>query len=354
MLKIKDNGIGISDMDQKFIFDRFYQADTHALTNGTGIGLSLTKELVELMKGHISVISEINKGTEFIVKIPITNKADLTSIVPKSKNNHIEPATVSDTYDELNYNNNLPIILIVEDNADVAHFIASCLDRDYNIIFAKDGQEGIDITYKLIPDIIITDLMMPKVNGLELTKALKEDERSSHIPIIILTARSLDKDRYKGLKHGADAYLTKPFNKKELIIRVEQLILLRKKLQISYSSYVSNKSIANKTNDREAAFLKKVITIIEKNISDSNLNALSIAINIAMSESQLYRKIKAISGKSTAVFIRSIRLQEAKKLLETTDMNISEIAYDCGFNEPTWFSKSFKEEYGVSPSTFRK
>jgi signal transduction histidine kinase/ligand-binding sensor domain-containing protein/DNA-binding response OmpR family regulator len=353
-LKIKDNGIGISEEDKKHIFDRFYQADTHSLSDGTGIGLSLTKEVVELMNGSICVESNLQKGTEFIVEIPITNKAEILSVTPKPEKITLIANDTLTTYKDVNYKDDLPLILIVEDNSDVAHFIASCLDKEYNIIFAKDGQEGIDVTFKQIPDIVITDLMMPNVNGLELTKALKEDERSSHIPIIILTARSLEKDRFKGLKHGADAYLTKPFNKKELIIRIEQLILLRKKLQISYSSYVSDKNIDDKKNDREAIFLKKVIKIIEKDISNSQLNAHSIAVNIAMSESQLYRKLKAISGKSTAIFIRSIRLLKAKKLLETTDMNISEVAYDCGFNEPTWFSKSFKEEYGVSPSTFRK
>jgi len=353
-LKIKDNGIGITKEDKKHVFDRFYQADTHSLSDGTGIGLSLTKEVVELMNGRITVESTLQKGSEFIVEIPIRNKAEIVSVTPKSEKPAILTDDASTTYQEVIFNDDLPLILIVEDNSDVAHFIASCLDKDYNIIFAKDGQEGIDTTFKQIPDIVITDLMMPNVNGLELTKVLKEDERSSHIPIIILTARSLEKDRFKGLKQGADAYLTKPFNKNELIIRVEQLILLRKKLQANYSSYVSNKSIAHKINDREAAFLKKVIAIIEEDISNLQLNAHSIAVNIAMSESQLYRKLKAISGKSTAVFIRSIRLIESKRLLETTDMNISEIAYDCGFNEPTWFSKSFKEEYGVSPSTFRK
>ena len=353
VLKIKDNGIGISKKDQKHIFDRFYQADTNALTDGTGIGLSLTNEVVSLMNGHIEVKSKLKKGTEFIVKIPINNNAELTSITPKPKVENFKSDEILESYEEISYNDNLPLILIVEDNKDVAHFIASCLDEEYNILFAKDGKEGIDTTFNRIPDMVITDLMMPNVNGLELTKTLKEDERSSHIPIIILTARSLEQDRFKGLKQGADAYLTKPFNKEELLIRVEQLILLRKKLQANYAFDLTDNSFYKKTNDREAEFLKKVIKLIETDLSNSKFNAHNVAKQIAMSESQLYRKLKAISGKSTALFIRSIRLLAAKKLLETTDMNISEVAYECGFKEPSWFSKVFKEEFGVAPSSYK-
>jgi YesN/AraC family two-component response regulator len=195
--------------------------------------------------------------------------------------------------------------------------------------------------------------MMPKKDGLELTKILKDDERSSHIPIIIITARVEDKDRFTGLQYGADAYLTKPFKKEELLIRVEQLILLRKKLQKSYTKGFMEQANENITNNKEAIFLNKVIAIIKEDISNVDLNAQYIASRTAMSESQLYRKIKALSGQSTAVYIRSIRLHYAKQLIETTDQRISEIAYDCGFTNPAWFTKNFKESFGMTPSDLR-
>lgn len=350
ILKIKDNGIGISKEDQQHIFDRFYQAETHSLTDGTGIGLALTKEVITLMNGNISVESELDKGTEFIVKIPISNKAKIKKITPQPLLKFDETNTDPKLQTILDYKDDLPLILIVEDNKDVAHFIASCLENDYNIMYAYDGQEGINTAFEKIPDIIITDLMMPKTDGLTLTKTLKDDIRTSHIPIIMLTARSLEEDKLAGLKQGADAYLIKPFNKKELTIRVEQLILLRERLQLAYASEISEKTIHKKINDREAGFINEIVEIIESNLSNTQLNSGYIAQQMALSESQLYRKLKAITGKSTAIFIRSIRLLEAKKQLQTTDKNISEIAYDCGFNEASWFSKVFKDEFGLSPS----
>ncbi len=354
ILKVKDTGIGISKKHIEHIFDRFYQVDQHNVMEGTGIGLSLTKEIVALKKGKITVKSELKKGTQFTIQLPITNHAALTTVVPQYTTELIKPDNLEYTYEALTTNDKLPLILIVEDNKDIAYFIASCFDAQYNIIFAKDGQEGVDIALERIPDIIITDLMMPETDGLEMTKILKEDERSSHIPIIIVTAKVKDKDRFAGLKYGADAYLTKPFKKEELMIRVEQLILLRKKLQKAYSKGLFTPHIRKNTEDKEALFLNKVIAIIEKDISNSELNAQWIASKMAMSESQLYRKLKALSGNSTAVFIRSVRLNYAKKMLETTDKRIAEVAYDCGFSSPAWFSKNFKDTFDVAPSQIQK
>jgi DNA-binding response OmpR family regulator len=351
ILKIKDNGIGISEKDQKHIFDRFYQVD-EAPAGGTGIGLSLTKELVQLMNGKISVSSSINKGAEFKIELPITNKAekpDEVSFTPLQTFQESEDVYPEEKTEE--HSEDLSHVLIIEDNKDVAHFIASGLKDQYEIIFAQDGREGIEKALDKIPDLIITDLMMPEKDGFEVCDVLKNDERTSHIPVIMLTARTFVKDKIKGLAHGADAYLTKPFNQSELLIRIEQLILLRKRMQQKYQ----NTGLLNFDNlPGEASFIKKCITAIQQNLSDENFRSSQLSFTMNLSESQLYRKLKAVTNLSTAVFIRDIRLQAARELLQKSEKNISEIAYSCGFSNPDWFSKSFKEKYGYSPTDYRE
>jgi DNA-binding response OmpR family regulator len=245
------------------------------------------------------------------------------------------------------------LALIVEDNPDVAKYIISCLKGKYRVKWSPDGGQGIDTAINSIPDIIISDVMMPVKDGFEVCETLKQDERTSHIPIVMLTAKATDNDRIEGLSHGADAYLTKPFNKQELFVRLEQLIKIRKQLQEKYSRVEI--SITEKAEPSvEEKFLIKVIGIIEKNIDNSKLDSEMLAEGLSLSESQLYRKVKAVSGKSVSRFIREIRLSAAKKLIETTTLNISQIAYQCGFNDPAWFSRIFKKEFGESPGKFRK
>jgi YesN/AraC family two-component response regulator len=219
--------------------------------------------------------------------------------------------------------------------------------------WAPDGEQGISTAIEAIPDIIISDVMMPGKDGFEVCETLKQDERTSHIPIILLTAKATDNDRIEGLSHGADAYLIKPFNKKELFVRLEQLIKIRKQLQKKYSKVdigITRKTVPS----GEERFLKKAVEIIENHLDNPKLNTAMLAENLNMSESQLYRKLKALGQKSTSLFIRGIRLSAARKLLETGDMNISEVAYACGFNDPAWFSRIFKKEFGISPSEVRK
>ncbi len=354
VIKVQDSGIGINKEHLQHIFDRFYQVD-HSLTRkseGTGIGLALTKELVELMNGEIIVKSTPGKRTEFCVTIPITNNALLQKTKPvityvaKKYNDSIE--VVSETV-----NDDLPLALVVEDNSDVAKYIISCLAGKYRVSWSPDGKQGIEEAVRTIPDIIISDVMMPEKDGFEVCEILKQDERTSHIPIVLLTAKATEKDRIEGLSLGADAYLTKPFNKKELFVRLEQLIRIRKALQIKYSKIEINFSQKTKLTGEER-FLKKAVATIEQNLNNPELNAAMLAENLNMSESQLYRKLKALSNRSISVFIRGIRLSAAKRMLETSEFNISEIAYQSGFSDPAWFSRSFKEEYGISPRTFRK
>jgi len=355
IIKVQDTGIGIDEQSIQHIFDRFYQVDNSSTRKGegTGIGLALTKELVEILNGKISVESIPNTGTKFRIKLPITNKATIKKSQPieiepfKSQNNVIN-------FDiESLKDNNYPLALIVEDNKDVAVYIKSCLSNKYKVIWAANGKQGIETAIKIVPDIIISDVMMPEKDGFELCETLKKDEHTSHIPIILLTAKATHKDRIVGLSFGADAYLTKPFDKQELFIRIEQLIKIRLQLQEKFSN-VDVDILDNTKPVGEEVFLQKVITLIKENLDNEGLNSTILAKGLFMSESQLYRKIKALNNKSVSIFIRSIRLSVAKQKLKTSSFTISEIAYQCGFSNPTWFSRSFKEEYKVSPSEYRK
>ncbi len=352
IVKIQDTGIGISPSNLPFIFDRFYQAENNSNSSyqGTGIGLALTKDLINLMNGNIAVLSTPNQGTTFKITLPIikdvnTSKATVKKVlipkkhVPSLKNNK---TLIKD---------GLPIVLIVEDNPDVATYIHACVEDSYQIIYAKNGQEGINFAIKHIPDIIISDVMMPLVDGFELCNTLKNDIKTNHIPIILLTAKATQESKISGLSLGADAYLTKPFNKEELLIRIEKLINLRKILQNKYANIdllVTDKS--NKSNTQSDEFINKIIEKIHLNLDDNNFASNELAASLFMSSSQLYRKIKALTNTSTAIFIRRIRLQKAKELLEVTNDSVSEIAYQTGFVDPSWFSKCFKKEFGYSPS----
>lgn len=369
-LKISDSGVGISPSKLPHIFDRFFQADnsTTRKGEGTGIGLSLTRELVNLMGGSITAHSEVKKGSTFLVWLPIQNKAPFgklpaevlerkkleKEIVPpvlkKASNGNIaQPIPAA--------NGESPILQIIEDNKDVAFYIRSILERDYQIYWSKDGEEGVEKALKIIPDIIISDIMMPKKDGYEVVELLKKDERTSHIPIILLTAKADFESKIKGLDYGADAYLAKPFRKEELQIRLKKLVELRKQLQKRYAAgltFEKRQSSTNKKNELENAFLLKAVKFIEAHLSDGEFGNAELAKLMTMSESQLHRKLKALTGKSLAIFIRSVRLNKGKELLETTDLSVSEIAYDLGFSNPGYFTRTFSKEFGKAPSAVRE
>ncbi|NNE75573.1 MAG: response regulator [Pricia sp.] len=358
ILKIKDTGIGISKENLPFIFDRFYQVDNHVDGKhaGTGIGLALTQELVLLMNGEITVKSKEGFGTTFTVKLPIFRNANLSESFESEAKQQIRTSgapilKIKDTP------SNLPIALIVEDNIDVASYIVTCLENKYQIIYAENGQKGIEMAKEEIPDIIVSDIMMPKKNGLELCENLKQDIKTNHIPIILLTAKASLKDRLSGLGFGADAYLVKPFYKEELLIRAEKLIALRSILQQKYqdatSWSVDSKKVSQTFPDKNDVFINKVIEVINENLDNSDFDGGRLANALCLSESQLYRKLKALTNTSTAIFIRKVRLQKARQLISSSDLTVSEVAYSTGFNDPSWFSKSFKAEFGHSPSEKR-
>jgi DNA-binding response OmpR family regulator len=246
-------------------------------------------------------------------------------------------------------------ILIVEDNADMARYITSCLNQQYVVTHALNGQIGLEMAIAKTPDLIVTDVMMPVMDGLEMTKELQSSEATNHIPIVMLTSKAMQEDRMDGITSGADVYLTKPFSKKELQLRIETLISKRQKLQEKYQNGLLSETIVSEEPkaDKNEIFLRKVVSEIHNELDNGDFNSSSLAINLALSDSQLYRKLKAITNRSTAVFIRKVRLEKAKELLLETEKTISEIAYETGFNDPNWFGKAFKEEFGQAPSEIR-
>jgi signal transduction histidine kinase/ligand-binding sensor domain-containing protein/DNA-binding response OmpR family regulator len=358
LIKVKDSGIGIAEEELQNIFSRFYQADNSTIrkSEGTGIGLALTKELVDLMHGTIEVKSVLDKGSEFNVFIPISRKATVSKHIQVAKMAHHpiskQPTEISS--DTVESQSDLPLLLIIEDNVDVAHYLKTCLKNKYETLHAINGIDGIEMALEKIPDIIISDVMMPGKDGFEVCETLKTDERTDHIPIIMLTAKASIEDRITGLARGADAYLAKPFNKEELFTRLDQLLNVRAKLINKIQKEGFNTLLKKRTKDPKLQFLQKIGKLIHKDISNSEFGSEDLAKQLLISESQVYRKIKAITGKSTAVYIRSIRLKYAKGLLKHSEKTVSEVAYEVGFNDPSWFSRVFKEEFGYSPSSTSK
>ncbi|MFK7936357.1 MAG: ATP-binding protein [Saprospiraceae bacterium] len=353
-IKIQDTGSGIAEADLPRIFDRFYQADnsTTRRAEGTGIGLALTKQLVELLDGKIEVSSQIGVGTEFIVYLPIEDVLNQPSRYGglQSKNeltlDALEPTDVTANAD-------LPILLIIEDNRDVAQYIKSILQEKYTIHLAKDGKEGIKKALKLVPDIIISDVMMPHKDGYEVCETLKQDTRTSHVPIILLTAKATHADKITGLQYGADAYLNKPFHKTELLVRLEKLTALRITLQKHYAQSIIETPAIELPNE-ETIFLKQLRDLVLAQLDNPDFSVADLGKSMHLSDMQIYRKLKALTNQTPSTFIRSVRLQRGKELLKNTQLSIAEIAYTTGFNQPSYFSRSFQKTFGVSPREFRK
>jgi len=364
-LKFTDNGIGIASETLAKIFDRFYQVDDSQTrdVDGSGIGLSFTKECVELMDGEISVDSQLHKGTTFTVLLPIRNEAPFLESARKSAvNTSILYNGESST--AISLAGTLPqdrcIILIVEDNKDVCYYLEQVLSQSYEIISAPNGEIGIQKALELIPDLIISDVMMPVKDGYELTKTLKTDTSTSHIPIILLTAKATQKGKIEGLSRGADAYLNKPFNKKELFIRIKKLIENRNAMQQFYSNPQIHDAVQINTStdevyiSQENAFINQLKKIIYLHLNNDKLNAEIIANSIGISQSQLYRKIKALTGLTISGYINQLRLHKSIEYIENTEMDIAQIAYEVGFNSPSYYSRSFHKLYNKSPMRYRK
>ncbi|MFC2083755.1 two-component regulator propeller domain-containing protein [Bacteroidota bacterium] len=364
-LKIKDTGIGIPQEEIPRLFDRFYQVDLSPSRehSGTGIGLALTKELVELHHGSITVNSRIDEGTEFIIELPLGKEHletdEIVEIIDQPKKEIIESEeeqslteTIPRTEISNDFDDDKMVLLVVEDNRDVREFIKESLGDEYNVEEAENGEEGVKKALEIIPDLIISDLMMPKMDGNKLTSVLKNDEKTSHIPIIILTAKSEQKSKLEGLTLGADDYLTKPFDTDELLVRINNLIDIRRKLQEKYqrAEFLPSEADKKKLVSIDEQFMRRVMEVINEHIAEENFSIEEFGVEIGMSRMQLHRKLKALTGNSAGKFVRLIRLEKALKLIKKKTGTISEIAYSVGFGSPTYFTRCFKEEYGYPPS----
>lgn len=369
-IKISDTGIGIPEEKLNQIFDRFYQVDNSSGRNygGSGIGLSLVKELVDLHKWNIEVQSNPGKGTSFILTIPLDDsylaenqKVAAQKIENKDNQNEL---TTAFSLDESNVNsesevlipdnasNKLPTILVVEDSKDVREYILSLLHNDYQIIQAEDAETGLRIANEKMPDLILSDIMMPGTDGLEFCRQIKSNLQTSHIPVILLTAKVSQQNKIEGLETGADDYVTKPFNFKELSIRIKNLIEQRKKLKDKFSKEIKLEPEAVTVNSLDKEFLEKALKIAEKNIYNLDFDVDLFAKEMFLSRSQLHRKMIAITGQAPGEFLRIFRLKKAARLLQEKKLSVTQIALEVGFNSPSHFTKAFQQYFNCLPSEF--
>lgn len=355
MISVADNGCGISSDELPYIFDRFYQAKNAG--RGTGIGLAIVKAFTELHHGEVSATSIEGKGSTFTIHIPVRQKGEVTNQPTEKIEQLVEPSSAQEVpnqarhIDELiqPYQTDKPEVLIIDDNIDIRTYLRSVLSEKYNVSEAANGKAGLELARKIVPDIVLSDIMMPVMDGLAFCQQLKTDKAISHIPVILLTARSLDEQRAEGYEHGADAYLSKPFSLRLLLSRIDNLIESRKKLNQTWSKGVEDDEIGNISNEIDKSFLKQLRKIIQENLADSDLSVEQIGDEIGLSRVQLYRKVKALTGYSPVEIVRKARLTRARHLLQTTERTVSEVAYAVGFSTPSYFSKCYKDEFGENP-----
>ena len=366
-IAISDSGAGIAPEHLPHIFNRFYRASKSVSgeQGGTGIGLALVKEFVELHRGDIAVASVIGKGSTFTVTLPLgrDHLADDEIVEPTAEvitPDHLQadtkPVSIDDGSSSLQQHGPVdataPCILVVEDNADMRRYIKNCLAQYFNIVEAVDGQSGFRTACAQAPDLLVSDVMMPKMDGFELCEKLKTDARTSHIPVVMLTARAEMEDRLEGLETGADDYLTKPFNAQELLVRAKNLIEQRRRLQARFrNALIINPSEVTATS-MDAAFLQKVMQVVENNLGDSQFETDHLARQAGYSRRQLNRKLRALTGYSVREFIRIIRLKRASQLLQQHAGTVTEIAFEVGFNSLAHFAKIYRRQFGIEPSKY--
>ncbi len=366
---VSDQGPGIPENLTDKIFTRFYQVEgkSHHFTVGTGIGLSLVHDLVNLIHGEIMVESEIDKGSTFIVRFPLgkkhLSKSEFVISEEKEKIQRIvsEPEETihqtSGSSEKVNLyakKKELPIVLIVEDNGEIRSHIAENLKNEYQLFEAVNGSAGLKKAREIIPDLVITDLIMPLMDGVEMCSQIKNDERTSHIPIIMLTAKSSLEDKLVGLETGADDYLSKPFHMKELLTRIANLIEQRRKLRERFSREITLEPREISITSLDEIFLKRAIETVEMHLNDENFDINEFQDTMHMSHSTLFRKLYALTNQSPSGFIRNIRLKRAAQLLSAHFGNVAKISYEVGFNNPAYFSKCFKTLFGISPLDYSK
>lgn len=351
-------------MPCRTFFDTFYRASNSGEHVGTGIGLSLVKLCADNLGGTVDLKSVVGEGTCFTVTLPLmrTSEQDVSEDVQQYQPQTIDAVEVApelpsddSPHDDLAPQKHQPVILVVEDNPDIRYFIKTELRGEYNVITANDGADGLQLASQQIPDLIISDLMMPHMDGLQLTQEVRSSELLNHIPIIMVTARSTQQDRITGVGAGVDVYLYKPFNSEELNLRVEKLLEMRQLLRRKYSNAVqqgTEKSV--ELGEPERKFIEKLHSEIDRCISDGSIDAESLAGAMCMSRSQLNRKILAITGFNTTAYVTRTRINKAKEMLKNMDLSIGDVAFKCGFEDVSYFSRVFRQACSITPSQYRK
>lgn len=349
-IEISDSGRGIPSKDVPFIFDRFYQAGDplNRIQEGSGVGLSIVKDYVLLHGGEVDVISEEGKGTTFIISLPcpvlMTGEPSVDGTI----------ADEDTAYEEESEDKNQPLLLLIDDNDDVLSFMQLSLESDYRIVTADNGTSGMELANRHVPDIIICDVMMPVMDGIEYCRRIKSDPRTCHIPVVLLTAKTGENSQVIGLDAGADDYIAKPFKVKLLKARINNIISTRRKLHELFSSHRNFELVEFIANDHDKEFIQKLDCIIKVNVKNADFNQEVLTREIGMSKTQLYRKLKALTGKTVHEYIRNYRLRVAHDIISQSDHLIYEIAYEVGFSDAAYFSKSFHAYFGVWPKDLRK
>ncbi len=362
IIQVKDNGIGIPAEKMKQVFERFYRIDNKEgpQPGGAGLGLALTRELIRILKGEIAVESSPGQGSLFTVRLPASRQQSLKRSVPLDTRPESLELYFQDSPQKKSAGREVtplidekPILLIVEDNPDVVEYLIALLESDFQLVTAENGRQGLKKAIQLIPDIILSDVMMPEMDGFTFLEKVKEDWRTSHVPVILLTAKADIDSRLKGLKHGADAYLAKPFHEDELRIRLRQLIALRRKLRQRYGKS-TDLTIPDPHLKKEDEFILKLQKKLDERLDDTDFGVDALALALNISRAQLYRKLLALTGQSVNRYILSYRLQRAYHLFETTDLNVTEVAFEVGFKNLSHFSRAFHEKFDLPPSAVRK
>ncbi len=348
-ISVKDSGIGIPGEDLPKVFDRFFQhrLPSHIVNQGSGIGLSITREFVKLHGGSIRAESEVGTGSTFIVTLPVYEPGELDVQEESPAAEQERPPSPEEKPDR-------PVLLVVEDNDDFREYMRETLGRDYTVYEASNGKIGLEMTLDLIPDLIVSDLMMPEMDGLELCRFIKTDRRISHIPLVLLTARAEDEQKLQGYETGADAYVIKPFRMDILLARIKNLIIRRDMIQKQFQQYIEVEPSAITIRSVDEEFISKAIRIVEENLANPEYTVEELSSEMAMSRMYLYKKLLSLTGKTPLEFIRIIRMRRAASLLEKSKLTVAEIAYQVGFNNPKYFTRLFKEEFKVLPTEYRK
>lgn len=351
-ITVKDTGIGIAESNIEKIFTRFFQVDDGARQTGTGIGLSLTKELVKLHHGTIAVKSKPGRGSKFTIHLPYEEITNSEVALPNGEQGDSSGELSTEEHASDLMPAGRRIMLLVDDNPDVRFFIKSHFNSHFQVLEAENGLEGWNISLKTIPDIIISDVMMPDMDGFEFCRKVRKDERTSHIPIILVTALGSREHEIEGLSQGADDYITKPFDLAILQTKVENILSVRQSLKQKYTSEMLLQPRNILLSSPDERFLQKAIEVVENNISDADLDIERFAVEIGVSRMQLYRKLDALTEMTVKEFVRNIRLKRAAQMLVQKKLNISEVAYAVGFKDLSHFRKCFKQEFGMSASDY--